>query len=674
MNEIYRKNLKALEDDQNDLFKELKSEIEIFESNSHASTNETFEWIETEGYKNFNYQRRDPYFKGQFHASNPVDEARSVIQGVDLQHPTFVCVFGIGLGYIFNEFLTHRPRGNFALVVVEKNPQIFLRALCVHDFTKAFADATIAWIITPDVRVVQAKFNPILQIHNTVSRIIRILATPRSIEIDNAYYAECASRLLATRDHVTFICGNSVQDAWMGFKNTMDNLFEAIQNPGLAALLDQFKGQVCVSVAAGPSVNEHWETLKALQGKVPIIACDTLLKPMNEHGIQPDFLTALERDDYVTRFFRNIPVGERTTLVGPTLLLKDSFDCFQGEKVMYAPIPSFSTVLRLDFLHRFHGGGSAGNLNLNLAKAMGFKTIILVGHNLAYGYKTNETHVKGTIDQDRERGRSLHELQSNGGHQVQTQDETDVVWTKDEWDLYRHQIEDFTATNSDLTVINTALKGAKIAGTKTMTLEDAVKTYIQEPKDIFEFKKKLLAPPAKEIRDGRMIDALVGAKTALSRLEFWIQEGEATLKKLKQWQKKIELKESEGKHVTLQWLNDCLDEVLVTKVKAINMDPFFHNAAIAIIFSFHMTFERMINEMPGTYKTDYELKRDFLTSHIQYFEVWMKWLPKIADEYRNLIDAHPEFKVEALPLEEQYHSPEAQKIIGGIPTPASRSL
>jgi hypothetical protein len=118
----------------------------------------------------------------------------------------------------------------------------------------------------------------------------------------------------------------------------------------------------------------------------------------------------------------------------------------------------------------------------------------------------------------------------------------------------------------------------------------------------------------------------------------------------------------------VEWLNSCIDEVLETKVKAINMDPYFHNAAVSIIFSFHMTFERMINEMPGTYTSNYELKRDFLLKHEMYFETWSKWLPRISETLTALIDSHPELKIEALPLSEQYFTPEAQKILGDLIT------
>ena len=49
-------------------------------------------------------------------------------------------------------------------------------------------------------------------------------------------------------------------------------------------------------------------------------------------------------------------------------------------------------------------------MNVNLATMMGFSTIILVGHDLAYALGSQESHARGTIDPAREKSRSDDEI------------------------------------------------------------------------------------------------------------------------------------------------------------------------------------------------------------------------------------------------------------------------
>jgi hypothetical protein len=629
VNDILKKNLDAIAQRYPNFKSTMQVELDRFEKFPEGTEDEQFvSTIMPDGQMNFKYVRKEPLFKGLYHGVDPRAEALAVMEKVDLKYPTMVIVLGLGLGYLLKEFLNRRPAGNFALLIIEKNPQIFFRALSTHDFSEAFADNSIYWIVERDIVKTQAMIGAFLQDQTMVSRVIRILATPNALESEDVYYSQAAKGLMNSRDHVTLLTGNSVYDCFRGFENTLRNIPEAIQNSGLEALRDKFQGQTCISVAAGPSVNEHWDALKALQGKIPIIACDTLLKPMCDRGIYPDFITAIERDDIVTDFFKNMNVHERTSLVAPTLILKESFDAFQGQKLMYAPMPTYVDVLALNFLMRYHGGSSAGNLNLTIANVLGFKNIILVGHNLAYGYKTNETHVKGTIDKTRERARTPEELASeSGGLTIETQDGTDTVATRLEWNLYRNQIENYVTNTPEKRWINTALKGAKIVGTETMTLEQALKEIQPEHFDLYPLKKEYTKKPSEDVIFERKAKTIAGAKNGIERAEFWLEKSSALLKSIRMWKKKIEDRELEGKQVSQDWLNEKIDEILNVKVESINNDKVFYALAVSILFPAHFTFEKMINEMPALYTTDYELKRDFILKHEQYFEIWGRWLP-----------------------------------------------
>lgn len=631
INSIFQKNWDALTKNHPGLKDLLQEEVTLFENNPSGNADERYEIVKT-GNQNLNllYSRREPALTTLIHGFEPIEEAKEILRSYNLENPSVLALFGFGLGYLLKEFLSQRPVSNFSILVIERDPQAFIRALACVDFSKEFNDDSIFWIVSRDVGIVTNKLIDFFVSNTTVDRHLKVVGSPQSLAIDNEYYTKVGRAMMEARDHCVLLVGNSVNDQMLGFDNVMDNMDLIFQNPGLQRLEKKFEGRVCLSIAAGPSVNEHWDTIKSLQGKIPIIACDTLLKPMSDRGIYPDFYTALERDDYVPKLFRNIYVNERSTLVAPMLLAKESFDCYKGEELIYTPSPLYTEGLNLQFLGRFHPGSSAGNLNCALAAYLGFKTIIMIGHNLAYGFDTHETHAAGTIDPDRERARSEEELKKESkGLRVGTQDEKDVVWTRVEWNYFRKQLEQLFVSREDCQWINTAPKGAFIKGAKLMSLAEALKEFHREEYDMNPDKRALLEKVAEQDIYTRKVEVLKGVYLTIKSLKSWLSRAEEIQEKLLKWEAKIKDKEVEGRRVSLEFLDSKIDEVLEIKVTAVNDDRLFYQTAITILMPFHATFERLLNQMMAEYKDEYLLKRDFLLRHKQYFEGWEKNIPRI---------------------------------------------
>ena len=112
------------------------------------------------------------------------------------------------------------------------------------------------------------------------------------------------------------------------------------------------------------------------------------------------------------------------------------------------------------------------------------------------------------------------------------------------------------------------------------------------------------------------------------RVLHWQGVTDKLLKKIEGWEKEITTRETLGRKVSLHYLDDAIDEILKVKVKAVNEDLDFYSGFIGLIGPAHMAFETEINAMPAHYETNYELKRDFLLRHKQYFQIWLKWMPR----------------------------------------------
>jgi len=654
MNEIYEKNLAALKEYQPQSYNNLTKAIQFFEEHPKGNDKEIYDWVPAKNQlSNLFYRSEQKSFEGLVHRTDYMEEAKEVFESAHLESSQFVCFFGSGLGHFPYIFFKHRPLHNFVIYIIEKNPQIFLRSLCVYDFSDMFQSPDVFLSIGDESQIVRQKINHLFQHFTTVSRHLRILATPSALACDPAYFQDIAKSLMKSRDLATFTAGNSVDDCFIGYKNITRNIDHAIHNPGIAHLINKFEGKTIVSVAAGPATEEHWDTLKKIQGKVPIITCDVLLKPMLNRGIVPDIVTAVERVELVAKFFRDVKIPERTMLVGPLVLLPETIEAFQGETYLYNPTVQQARGLGLNFLGAFWPGSSAGNLNVSFAALLGFKNIILVGHNLAYGYDSNRSHIIGTNVGKQDIPLDDDEIKNNP--LVITQDETVKVRTQPFWQQFRSQMEVMISYYPNTTFINTAPKGAKIRGTKLMDLKEALHATVTDDFDFYPSRKKIkpeLTEEELEQRSSIVVDRL---NQGIERLRFWLDKVKFLLRKLDEWKEHIEQKEAQKRHVSLRYLDQALDEVLKIKTEAVNNDQIFYQFAILTLIPVHVTFEREINEMPGNYKDNYELKRDFLLKHKVYFQLWEKWLPQFIKELEDYKASSPLFLKNRSSAEEKFH-------------------
>ncbi len=640
VNAILKRNLEALEKKRPKLFSDLKEAIEKFEAHPEGTNGESYQILDLPtGEKNLIYMRDEPAYTGVTYPDSPSRHCEEILLKVtDLSKATMIVMFGFGLGYLLKTFMQRRTQMNFAICIIERNPAFFLHALSIHNFVELLEDEDLTFVVGEPEDNIRNHLTSFFVGNTTTDRHLRILAYPNALERDPEYYSNISQQILSTRDHSLLTLGNSVPDSMVGLTNTVDNLVYALKNTGISPLMNAFKGKVAISVAAGPSLNECWDLLKEVQGRVPIFSCDTLVQPMAKRGIAPDFFTALERDPIVTDFFRGAPIPERASLIAPQLIRKDSFEEFKGHHIVYSSTGTFCVPLNLYGLGTFFPGHSAGNLNIAAATLMGFSTVIMVGHNLAFAYKTGQSHVTGTMYPEREQQFSEEELiKTYGNFRLDTQDGEGHVQTRMEYNLFRTQIENLIASNKDRTYINTALKGAKIEGSKTMSLAEALKTYVTEDFDIYPRKKELLKPPSDKEILARLEHSNEGARKALDVVRKYKIEAQQMHASIKAKRKKIEEKEQSGLPVSVEFLNRALDEVIDLKVRAVNEDKMFYQAAVSILLPAHVAFERTVNEMPFNYSNDYDLKRDFLLAHQQYFEIWNAFLPDMESLYEKAV-------------------------------------
>jgi len=631
MKNVLERNLLALKEHHPQLF----ATLDKLRAESEPSTPQHLQVLfnSDEQATNLLLWQKFPEWIGQLHEEDARIESKKIVSEIDGQPAQLLLILGQGIGALLKDVLNLKRRDIHGHLIVEKNPQIFLKALETFDFTEAIGQPErFYWLIGKPENQLESELMNFLSEFNTVNRSIKILGCPRILEIESNYYIPLVRKLIGLRDQVTLWSGTSVPDSFRGLQNLLRNLPHLLKNPGIKALKNRFQGGTCVSVAAGPSLNEAWDQLKEISGKIPIIACDTLLKPMNDHEIAPHYITALERDQVVADFFKNQKVDSKTSLVASNLLLPEAFENFNGQQYIYCPPLTYSEILGCKDLGILESGSSAGNLNLALAAYLGFKKVIMIGHNLAFAPETFESHVKGTIDPSREKTLSPSEIKSKAtGGLVPTADGQSKVFTILEYNLFRFQMERFIAGHPDIEFINTAAKGAAIDGASFLNLNDAIHSlghHLQQNSAPQLSLKSI--HPENEPRLERALKELIDFIQTLKEMD---EQTSAILEDLIQWESEIELAEKTQNPWSLEQLDLRLDQVLELKLNYAQRNEVSSRAFLSVIAPAITAFERCLNEMPLKEDSNYKLKKKFLLEHKNYFQIWKTWLPQVICEY-----------------------------------------
>jgi len=643
----FQRNIEALKQFRPELYRELSTAIEKFETQPNAEIDGLTYQLVGEGPYLQNLLITGNGTHALHHFPNPVTELEEVFGKAKVHTPQLILFFGVGLGHALARFLQSKTAFTYGIFVVEKDPHVFVRALNLYDFSEEIKNPLNFWLVSKPANNVKAHMASFMRSHNTVTRNLKVIGQPFSLQTAQEYYLEISSYVGQARDQATIWSGNSVNDSLHGIQNQLANLKRIIENPGIGFLAKKFEGQTCLSVAAGPGTNEAWDFIRSAQGRIPIICCDTLLKPMNDRGIVPDIVTALERDSIVADMMRGQKVDSKSTLVAPTLLLPDSFECFKGRHLIYGVTTAYSLGLALTHLTNLYPGSSAGNLNLAIATFMGFSRVIMIGHNLAFALNSNESHLKGTFDPDREITKTEDEIARKAtGGKVPTADGLNEVYTIREYNLFREQIESLIAGNPSTKYINTTAKGARISGSEFRPLKEIEKELESYQFNFWNSFQPLLPQQSQtEIQERfqRLIPKLLGSLEEFSQT---IKKTEETLQSYKVWKEEIAKAESGGGQLDMTELNRMLDEALDLKLsmafRSVNAGPMI----TGVMAPFNAAFERIINELPHTHTSNYELRKDVLLKHEDYFKSWLKWLPKIQIEVEK---AYEELK--SIPLE-----------------------
>jgi len=458
---------------------------------------------------------------------NPQEEAKKWVSQFEFKNlHTVIAMYGFGNGVFAKEILSQMGKED-KLFIYEPSAQLLLFVLHHFDLTELITNPQIIIAIE---NINEFEFHHILlnsldinNIHNQMRLTYPqydIIFPESGIlfwkELKDAHFRATVN-INTQKSFGTRMIENTINNIkYIKNSNTITDLIGTIPD-NLPAIV----------VAAGPSIGRQLEALKEAKGKSVIIAVDRILDYLLDNGIEPDFLVTIDPMKAAQYF------SKRDDITIPLMCFVESnseiLDVHKGKKIICNSSDYLIKVYE-DNGHippQLFPSASVATFAFTACIELGFKRIILVGQDLAYD--GNSSHAGGI----EEKLVQNNDVMMEGIH-------GDMIRSRFDWKMFITWYQDMLVLFPDLEVIDAKDKGAKIKGTKVMSLQEAMK--LNSNQDIFyEFDINQLKPTFNQEEwenFGRYIEESVDvldkikskAKEAINAFNLLIKECKVNLK------------------------------------------------------------------------------------------------------------------------------------------------
>ena len=357
-----------------------------------------------------------------------------------------IITFGIGLCYLLDEvYNTYSSK----IFIYEPDIKVLHFVLNNVDISEHLASGRV--YITDNIDELMRKLASIYLTKDKVEVVYlknyAVVKSQELLELTQKVYETCRSKMVDINTITNF------SKVWL--LNTLKNI-NAVNSSNaykLSDLKNKFSGQTALILAAGPSLNDNIEKIKANRDKFVIFAVNKVLRVLDSKGITPDFAVCLDAS-------RVAP-----TLAGLELFkyLFSIFISFSQNDMVVKKLAEYNNIVA------YESGGSATTLAFVAAVQMGFSKIIFSGLDMAFKgdviYSTGEVINKVSDSQMVVANvkKNLVKVKSVTG---------DLVNTREDYAAF---IQHFEALIKDLgfdEIYNTTSFGAQINGMKNVSFDD----------------------------------------------------------------------------------------------------------------------------------------------------------------------------------------------------------
>jgi hypothetical protein len=325
----------------------------------------------------------------------PVDEAKRLIDSIDLNDKTLIAVHGFGLGYHVEEvFARASPEAIF--LIFEPDLKLLHTAFGARDFSELIRSRRALFVTRADRSGLMLKVQG-----NQALACVGVASVNHapSIQLQGEFHKMMAGML----EDVLAYCRTSINTLVLNGRRTCENIAANIpwyiRCAGINALKGRHEGKPAIIVSAGPSLRKNLHLLKEAKEKAVIIAVQTTLQPLLDVGVEPDYVTSLDYHDICTRFFEKLPEKLATTLIAEPKASARVFGLFPGPIRILGNDFADKLLAPMDVKKdRLRAGATVAHLAFYVAEYLGCDPIIFVGQDL--GFSDGLAYTPGTSYED----------------------------------------------------------------------------------------------------------------------------------------------------------------------------------------------------------------------------------------------------------------------------------
>ncbi len=318
---------------------------------------------------------REIYFHSRI---DPEKEAERFAGEADFKSRDFVFVCGFAFAY-HCEKIVEQCSEEASVFVVERDAELFYRAICSRDLSKILEKSNLRIFVDPSTDEIENAFK------GRSTRKLSIISHRGSCQVYGEYYDNIIRSVkssVSTRD-VNIATLAKFEKSWSA--NLSRNIRFMISSPGVNSFYGEFSGLSAVVVAAGPSLSYSLDFIKKSLTRSVVIAVDTAYKVLLDNGIEPHFCMAVDPQLINARYFEG--TGEvRTVLVADPTVHPAIFRFFGGRVVLTGL--AFDLMKWIEDITGHKGeishGGSVSTNAVDFARRLGVRNIYMVGQDLSF--------------------------------------------------------------------------------------------------------------------------------------------------------------------------------------------------------------------------------------------------------------------------------------------------
>ena len=423
-----------------------------------------------------------------------------------LTAPTFLIVFGVGLGHHL-ERLIEATRARW-LIIVEPFPEFI-----THSFHAVDWERLLGRMEQDGGRVhVISDLDP----GRIVTSIMRHVGDHGTPYLDGTWvfthypswvFAEAGKRLHGAAEYA-YVNRGFFEDEIVMMTNAVGNF----ASHGFW-LLDgrprRHRPETAVIVGAGPSLNESIETLHRIRDRVVLFCGGTALRPLLRHGLVPDFHCELENGPHIAEVVaeaRQHGDISRTRLIASATVDPRTATMFRESFLFFRDTVSSTRILRGDLVPLNGAAPTCVNTAMSAGVALGFTDFILFGADCG-ARPGAQDHADGTVYRDLEKWRTYIAKRANYPLEVEG-NFGGIAMTNWVYDASRRMLIDLIAAYR-LNVINCS-DGALINGATPRVPEsiDIAGPAIDHERIAGELKRSMRRYEPREMLQGKDLPAL----------------------------------------------------------------------------------------------------------------------------------------------------------------------